>query len=135
MLATTLDYDPFLGRVLTGLIHSGVARLNMPVKSLGRDGRIIEQARLTKLLAFRGLDRRPIEEAMAGDIIAIAGLTETTVADTICAQEVTVAIHADPIDPPTLAMTFSVNDSPLAGREGTKVTSRMIIDRLRREAE
>ena len=135
MLATTLDYDPYLGRVLTGLIHSGVARLNMPVKSLGRAGRVIEHARLTKLQAFRGLDRRPIEEARAGDIIAVAGLTLTTVADTICAPEVTTPLAADPIDPPTLAITFSVNDSPLAGREGTKVTSRMIGERLFREAE
>ncbi len=135
MLATTLDYDPYLGRVLTGLIHSGVARLNMPVKSLGRDGRVIEQARLTKLQAYRGLERRPIEEACAGDIIAVAGLAQTTVADTICALEVTVPLAADPIDPPTLAITFSVNDSPLAGREGTRVTSRMIGERLFREAE
>ena len=90
----------------------------MPVKSLSRDGRVIEQARLTKLLAFRGLDRRPIEEARAGDIIAVAGLAETTVADTICAPEVTAPLPADPIDPPTLAMTFSVNDSPLAGPRG-----------------
>jgi GTP-binding protein len=135
MLATTLDYDPFLGRVLTGLIHSGVARINMPVKSLHRDGRTIEQARLTKLLAFRGLDRRPIEEAEAGDIVAVAGLQLTTVADTICAPEVTEALPADPIDPPTLAMTFSVNDGPLAGRDGGKVTSRVIAERLYREAE
>jgi len=135
MLATTLDYDPYLGRVLTGLIHSGVARLNMPVKSLARDGKVIEQARLTKLLAYRGLERIGVEEARAGDIIAVAGLAETTVADTLCAPEVTEALAADPIDPPTLAMTFSVNDSPLAGREGTKVTSRMIAERLRREAE
>jgi GTP-binding protein len=135
MLATTLDYDPYLGRVLTGLIHSGVARLNMPVKSLTRGGKIIEQARLTKLLAYRGLERIGVEEARAGDIIAVAGLAETTVADTLCALEVTEALEADPIDPPTLAMTFSVNDSPLAGREGTKVTSRMIAERLNREAE
>ena len=135
MLATTLDYDPFLGRVLTGRIQSGVARLNMPVKALGRDGRAIEQARLTKLLAFRGLERRPIEEAEAGDIVAVAGLQLTTVADTICALEVTEALPADPIDPPTLAMTFSVNDSPLAGRDGDKVTSRVIAARLKREAE
>jgi GTP-binding protein len=135
MLITTLESDPYVGRVLTGRIHSGTARINMPLKAISRDGRVIEQGRLTKLLAFRGLERRPIEEAMAGDIIAIAGLAETTVADTICAPEVSVAIHADPIDPPTLAMTFSVNDSPLAGREGTKVTSRMIVERLRREAE
>ncbi len=135
MLATTLDYDPFLGRVLTGLMHSGVARLNMAVKSLSRDGRTIEQARLTKLLAYRGLDRRPIEEAQAGDIIAVAGLQLTTVADTICAPEVREALPADPIDPPTLAMTFSVNDSPLAGQDGGKVTSRVIAERLHREAE
>jgi GTP-binding protein len=135
MLATTLEADPYLGRVLTGRIHSGTARLNMALKAIGRDGQLIEQARLTKLLAFRGLERRPIEEAIAGDIVAIAGLTQTTVADTICAPEVTTAIHADPVDPPTLAMTFSVNDSPLAGREGSKVTSRMIVERLRREAE
>src|SRR6202040_269440 len=129
------EADPYLGRVLTGRIHSGVARMNMPVKSITRDGRLIEQARLTKLLAFRGLDRRPIEEAQAGDIIAVAGLTATTVADTICAPEVTEALPADPIDPPTLAMTFSVNDSPLAGRDGGKVTSRVIAERLHREAE
>jgi GTP-binding protein len=135
MLVTTLESDPYVGRVLTGRIHAGTARVNMPLKAISRDGRIIEQGRLTKLLAFRGLERRPIDEAQAGDIIAIAGLAETTVADTICAPEVSVAIHADPIDPPTLAMTFSVNDSPLAGREGTKVTSRMIVERLRREAE
>jgi GTP-binding protein len=135
MLATTLEYDPYLGRVLTGRIHAGVARLNMPVKSLSRDGRIIEQSRLTKLQAFRGLDRRPIEEARAGDIVAIAGLALTTVADTICAPEVAAPLAADPIDPPTLAITFSVNDSPLAGREGIKVTSRLIGERLFREAE
>jgi GTP-binding protein len=135
MLATTLEADPYLGRVLTGRIMSGTARVNMPLKSLHRDGKIIEQGRLTKLLSFRGLERVGIETAVAGDIIAIAGLTETTVADTLCAPEVTEAIHATPIDPPTLAMTFSVNDSPLAGREGTKVTSRMIAERLLREAE
>jgi GTP-binding protein len=135
MLATTLDYDPYVGRVLTGLVHSGTARLNMPVKSLTRDGKLIEQARLTKLLAYRGLERQPIDEAQAGDIIAVAGLAETTVADTLCAPEVTTPLEADPIDPPTLAMTFSVNDSPLAGRDGTKVTSRMIAERLYREAE
>jgi GTP-binding protein len=107
----------------------------MPVKSLSRDGRVIEEARLTKLLAYRGLDRRPIDEVRAGDIVAVAGLTLTTVADTICGPEVVTPLPADPIDPPTLAMTFSVNDSPLAGREGTKVTSRVIGERLFREAE
>jgi GTP-binding protein len=135
MLATTLEYDAYLGRVLTGRIHSGVARINMPVRALDRDGRVIEEARLTKLQAFRGLERRPIEEAAAGDIIAVAGLASTTVADTICAPEITTPLAADPVDPPTLAITFSVNDSPLAGREGAKVTSRMIGERLFREAE
>ena len=135
MLATTLEADPYLGRVLTGRILTGTARVNMPVKSMGRDGKIIESGRLSKLLSFRGLERVPVEFAEAGDIIAVAGLTETTVADTICAPEVSTPIHSTPIDPPTLAMTFSVNDSPLAGREGTKVTSRMIAERLMREAE
>jgi GTP-binding protein len=135
MLATTLDYDPYLGRVLTGLVHAGTARVNMPVKALARDGRVLEQARLTKLLAFRGLERRSIEEAAAGDIIAVAGLAVTTVADTICAPEVAAPLPADPIDPPTLAMTFSVNDSPLAGSEGSRLTSRVIAERLKREAE
>jgi len=135
MLATTLEYDPYVGRVLTGRIHKGTARVNMPLKALSPDGEVIEEARLTKLLAFRGLERRPIEEAEAGDIVAIAGLQQTTVADTLCAPEVTEALPSIPVDPPTLAMIFSVNDSPLAGREGTKVTSRLIADRLRREAE
>ena len=135
LLATILERDPYLGRVLTGLIQSGAARVNMPVKALSPDGRVIEEARLTKLLAFRGLDRQPIEEAEAGDIVAIAGLTDATVADTLCAVEVMTPLAANPIDPPTLAMTFSVNDSPLAGREGGKVTSRLIVERLRREAE
>jgi GTP-binding protein len=135
MLATTLEADPYLGRVLTGRIVQGTARMNMPVKSLSRDGKVIEQARLTKLLSFRGLERVPIESAIAGDIIAVAGMTETTVADTIAALEVETPVPSTPVDPPTLAMTFSVNDSPLAGREGTKVTSRMIAERLFREAQ
>jgi GTP-binding protein len=135
MLATTLERDPYLGRVLTGKIYSGTARLNMPVRSLARDGKVIEQGRLSKLLAYRGLERLPIETAEAGDIIVIAGLTQTNVADTIAAPEVAVALPSQPIDPPTLAMTFSVNDSPLAGRSGDKVTTRVIRDRLLREAE
>jgi GTP-binding protein len=135
MLASTLEYDSYLGRVLTGRIHSGVARLNMPVKALARDGSLIEEGRMTKLLAFRGLERVPIERAEAGDIVAVAGLERTTVADTLCAPEVTVPLKAQPIDPPTIAMTFSVNDSPLSGREGTRLTSREIAARLKREAE
>jgi GTP-binding protein len=135
MLASTLEYDSYVGRVLTGRIHSGTARVNMPLKALARDGRVIEEGRLTKLLAFRGLERVAIESAEAGDIIAIAGLARTTVADTLCAAEVTEPLKAQPIDPPTIAMTFSVNDSPLAGRDGTKLTSREIGNRLMREAE
>jgi GTP-binding protein len=135
MLVTTLEYDPYLGRVLTGRIHSGRARANMMVKSLRPDGEVIEQGRLTKLLAFRGIERVPVEEVEAGDIVAIAGLTETTVADTICDPAVEQPIKAQAIDPPTLSMTFTINDSPLAGREGDKVTSRMLRARLLREAE
>ena len=135
VLATTLESDLYLGRVLTGRIEAGRARMNMPVKVLSRDGRVVEQARLTKLLAFRGLSRVPIEEAEAGDIIAVAGLSQATVSDTVCAPECDQPIAASPVDPPTLAMTFSINDSPFAGREGDKVTSRMIRARLGREAE
>ncbi|MEO5374619.1 MAG: translational GTPase TypA [Alphaproteobacteria bacterium] len=135
MLATTLEADPYLGRVLTGRIHSGVIRLNMPIKALSHDGTVIEQGRASKLLSFRGLNRVPTEMVEAGDIVAIAGLTKANVADTLCAMEVTEPLEAHPVDPPTLAMTFSVNDSPLAGREGDKVTSRVIGARLMREAE
>ena len=135
MLATTLEYDSYLGRILTGRIYSGTAKVNMPVKVQSREGQFLEDGRLSKLLAFRGIERVPVDEAKAGDIIAIAGLTKATVADTIGDPAVTTPIPAIPIDPPTLAMTFSVNDSPLAGREGSKVTTRMIRDRLMREAE
>ena len=135
MLATTLEADPYLGRVLTGRIHTGVAKLNMAVKGLAADSTLIEQFRLSKILAFRGIERVPVEQAEAGDIVCLAGMTKPTVADTICAPEVTEALKAQPIDPPTLAMIFAVNDSPLAGTEGDKVTSRVIGARLMREAE
>lgn len=135
MLVTTREYDPYLGRVLTGRIHSGTAKLNNPIKVLDHQGNLVESGRISKLLSFRGLERVPIEEASAGDIVVIAGLEDANVSNTICAPEVTEALSAQPIDPPTLAMTFSVNDSPLAGREGSKVTSRMLGDRLKREAE
>ncbi|MGE0658594.1 MAG: translational GTPase TypA [Reyranellaceae bacterium] len=135
MLVTTLEANPFLGRVLTGRILEGSIRPNAMVKALSRDGRTIETARVTKVLAFRGLERTGVEVAEAGDIVALTGLKEATVADTLCDPVVEEAIPAQPIDPPTLAMTFSVNDSPLAGREGDKVTSRVIRARLMREAE
>ncbi len=135
MLATTVESDPFLGRVLTGRILSGTARPNMTAKALTSDGKQIETTRITKVLAFRGLERQPVEEAQAGDIVAIAGFTKATVADTLAAPEVTQGLPSQPIDPPTISMVFSVNDSPLAGRSGSKVTSRMIRDRLLAEAE
>ena len=135
MLATTLEANPFLGRVLTGRIRSGAVRPNQTVKVLSRDGRIVEQGRISKVLAFRGLERQPVEEGLAGDIVAIAGLPTATVADTICDPAVTNPIPAQPIDPPTLTMTFRINDGPLAGKEGDKVQSRVIRERLLREAE
>jgi GTP-binding protein len=135
MLVTTLEYDPFLGRVLTGRIQSGAIKSNTILKALARDGGEIEQTRVTKVLAFRGLERIGTDTAEAGDIVAVAGFKTATVADTICDLSVEFAIPSQPVDPPTLAMNFSVNDSPLAGREGDKVTSRMIRTRLMREGE
>ncbi|MGF6228643.1 GTP-binding protein [Inquilinus ginsengisoli] len=135
MLATTVEANPYLGRVLTGRIRSGTVRPNMTVKALSRTGETIETGRISRVLAFRGIERQPIEIGEAGDIVAIAGLETATVADTICDLNVTEAFAAQPIDPPTIAMTFSVNDSPLAGTEGDKVTSRVIRARLLREAE
>jgi GTP-binding protein len=134
-LVTLLDRDNFLGRILTGLVASGTVKTNMPIHALDNDGNVVETGRASKIMAFRGLERVPVEEAQAGDIISIAGLTTATVANTIADPSVTEPLHAQPIDPPTLSMRFAVNDSPMAGREGTKVTSRMIRDRLFREAE
>ena len=135
MLVTLLDRDNFLGRILTGLVLSGTVKVNQQIHALNPDGKIVESGRASKIMSFRGLERVPVDEAKAGDIISIAGLTTATVADTIAEPSVTEPLQAQPIDPPTLSMRFSVNDSPMAGREGTKVTSRMIRDRLMREAE
>ncbi|GAA5263764.1 GTP-binding protein [Acidiphilium sp. MT5] len=135
MVVTILESDNFLGRVLTGRVEQGRATINMPVRAISFDGRPVETGRLTKLLAFRGLERVPVDEVSAGDIIAVAGLKEATVPDTIGAMEISAALPATPIDPPTLSMTFRINDGPLAGREGKKVTSRQIRERLFREAE
>ncbi|PHZ86230.1 translational GTPase TypA [Paremcibacter congregatus] len=135
MLATLLDRDNFMGRVLTGRVQSGKIKVNDQIKVINQKGEIVETGRASKLMSFRGLDRVPVDEAMAGEIISIAGLSVGTVADTFCAPEVTEALQAQPIDPPTLSMRFSVNDSPFAGREGSKVTSRMIRDRLAVESE
>jgi GTP-binding protein len=134
-LVTLLDRDNFLGRILTGRVTSGTLKINQPIHALDDSGKIIETGRASKIMAFRGLDRVPVDEARAGDIISLAGLTVATVSNTIAETSVTEPIHAQPIDPPTLSMRFAVNDSPMAGREGDKVTSRMIRDRLFREAE
>ena len=135
LLATTLEADPFLGRILTGRITSGTLKANMPVKALHHDGKLIENFRATKILAFRGLERIPVEEASAGEIVAIAGMSTATVADTLCDPSVDAPLPAQPIDPPTLSMTFRINDGPFSGQEGDKVQSRVIRDRLARETE
>ena len=135
LLGTILEANPYLGRIVTGRVTSGTAKPNLAVKVLDHDGKLIEQGRITKVLAFRGIERVPVDEAQAGDIVAIAGLPNATVAMTICDPSVGTPIPAQPIDPPTLAMVFRVNNSPLAGTEGDKVTGRMIRDRLLREAE
>jgi len=135
MLSTLLGADPYLGRTLTGKIYSGVAKVNMPVKAISLDGKTVETFRLTKLLSFNGIDKEPVDEAVAGDIVCIAGMVKTSVADTICDTSVTEAVPSDPVDPPTMAVTITVNDSPYAGQEGKKLTSTMIRDRLMAEAE
>jgi GTP-binding protein len=135
MLGTILEANPYLGRIVTGRITAGSVKPNHTVKVIDRNGNFVEQGRVSKVLSFRGLERQAIEEGNAGDIVSIAGLPEANVAHTLCAPEVTEPLPAQPIDPPTLSMMFRVNDSPLAGTEGDKVTGRMIRDRLLREAE
>jgi len=134
-LVTLLDRDNFLGRILTGRVNTGTVKVNQPIHALDMDGNVIEAGRASKLMTFRGLERVPVDEAKAGDIISLAGLTVATVSNTIADTSVSTPIKAQPIDPPTLSMRFAVNDSPMAGREGSKVTSRMIRERLLREAE
>ncbi len=135
LLATTLEADNFLGRILTGRISSGAVKPNMTLKALSRDGKLIENFRVSKVLAFRGLERVPVEVAEAGEIVAIAGMSEATVADTLCDPAVETPIQSQPVDPPTLSMTFRINDGPFAGQEGDKVQSRVIRERLLKEAE
>jgi len=135
MLATTLGGDPFLGRLLTGRVESGTLKAGQTIKAMSRDGTLIENFRCTKILAFRGLEQTAIDMAEAGDIVSIAGMTKATVADTLADQSVSEAIPAQPIDPPTITVTFGINDSPLAGRDGKKVQSRVIRERLMKEAE
>ncbi|NDH03380.1 MAG: translational GTPase TypA, partial [Marivivens sp.] len=135
MLATTLSADPFIGRILTGRVEAGTLKTGDSLHALSRDGKKIENFRCTKILAFRGLSQQPIDEAVAGDIVTIAGMTKATVADTLADTSVNEAIPAQPIDPPTISVMFGINDSPLAGRDGKKVQSRVIRDRLSKEAE
>jgi GTP-binding protein len=135
MLVTTIARDPFLGRLLTGRVISGTVKAGEAVHALNREGKEVEKGRISKVLAFRGLERQAVDEAEAGDIVSIAGMETATVADTICLPSVTTPLEAQPIDPPTLSMTFRINDGPLAGREGDKVQSRVIRARLEREAE
>ena len=135
MLATTLSADPFIGRILTGRVEAGTLRAGETIKALSRNGDRIEQFRVSKVLAYRGLVMTPIDAAEAGDIVTLAGMTKATVADTLCALDIDTALPAQPIDPPTISITFGINDSPLAGKEGNKVQSRVIRERLMKEAE
>ncbi|MGR3541750.1 MAG: translational GTPase TypA [Hasllibacter sp.] len=135
MLATTLGADPFIGRLLTGRIEAGTVKAGDTVKALSREGERIEQFRVSKVLAFRGLQQQPIDEGVAGDIVSLAGMARATVADTLCDPSIDIPIPAQPIDPPTISVTFGINDSPLAGRDGKKVQSRVIRERLMKEAE
>ena len=135
MLATTIEANPFLGRILTGKVMSGEVTPNTAVKAISQDGRVVENGRITQVLGFTGLERNPVDRAEAGDIVSVAGLAKATVSDTIAHPSIDIPIPAQPIDPPTLSMTFRVNDGPLAGREGDKVQSRVIRDRLLKEAE
>ena len=135
MLATTLGSDPFLGRILTGRVETGTLKVGSTLQAISRVGQKIEQFRVTKIQAFRGLNMQEIDEAIAGDIVSISGMTKATVSDTLCALAVDTPLEAQPIDPPTITVTFGINDSPLAGRDGKKVQSRVIRDRLMKEAE
>ncbi|WP_127754726.1 MULTISPECIES: translational GTPase TypA [unclassified Devosia] len=135
MLVTTIERNAFLGRILTGRIFSGSVKAGDPIHTLSREGKIVEKGRVSKVLAFRGLERTPVDVGEAGDIVAIAGLETSTVADTISSPTNMEPIASKPIDPPTLSVTFRINDGPLAGREGDKVQSRVIRERLMREAE
>lgn len=135
MLASILTADPYVGRILIGKVYSGSAQVGTNVKSINLQGNLVENTRLTKLFGFKGIDRIPVDIAQSGDIVAIAGVKETSVADTICDPDLNTPIPSTPVDPPTMAITLSVNNSPLAGREGNKVTSRMILDRLKKEDE
>lgn len=135
MLVTTLGNDPFIGRVLTGRVEKGTLKVGETIKALSRDGIKLEQFRVTKIMAFRGLSQVAIDIAESGDIVSLSGMSKATVADTLCSLVVEEALESQPIDPPTISVTFGINDSPLAGRDGKKVQSRVIRERLMKEAE
>ena len=135
MLVTILSADSYLGKILIGKVYSGVAQINTPVKAINLNNEVLENTKLTKLFGFKGIDRIPLSQAVAGDIVAIAGVAKASVSDTICDPSVSVPLRSTPVDPPTMSVTISVNDSPFGGQEGTKVTSNMILDRLKKEAE
>lgn len=134
MLSTILGADNYVGKILIGKIYSGIASVNSQVKVLTLDKKNKETTKLTKLFTFRGIERVPVDEVIAGDIVAIAGVESAGVSDTICDVSINEPIKSTPIDPPTMSINIGVNDSPLAGKEGSKVTSRVILDRLQKEA-
>ena len=135
MLATLLSSDPYLGRCLIGRVEQGNISVNANVKTIDLNGREIEKGRLTKLFIYEGTEKVPVDKVHAGDIICIAGLSKSSVADTICDDTINTPIHATAIDPPTMAVTITVNSSPFAGTEGKLVTSTKIRERLLAEAE
>jgi GTP-binding protein len=135
MLATILSADAYMGKILIGKVYSGVAQINTPVKAINLDNELLETTKLTKLFGFKGIDRVPLSQAIAGDIVAIAGVEKASVSDTICDPSVPAPLRSTPVDPPTMSVTISVNDSPFGGQDGTKVTSSIILERLQKEAE
>ncbi len=135
MLATILSADAYMGKILIGKVYSGVAQINTPVKAINLNNELLETTKLTKLFGFKGIDRIPLSQAVAGDIVAIAGVEKASVSDTICDPSVTAPLRSTPVDPPTMSVTISVNDSPFGGQDGTKVTSSIILERLQKEAE
>lgn len=134
-LATMLEQDNFLGRVLTGKIYSGTAKLNQQIQVLDLQNNIVEKCKITRIQKFTGLTRETVEEAEAGSIVTIAGCSIGTVSNTLCTANVKECIPSTPIDPPTISMTIGPNTSPLAGKSGNKLTSNMIKERLEKESE
>ena len=135
MLSTLLYPDSFLGRSLIGRISQGTAKANQNIKAIDLKGNKVDEGRLTKIFRYEGTKKVPIDVGEAGDIVVIAGLEKANVADTICDLEINNPIQATPIDPPTMSIQITVNSSPLAGTEGSKLTSTQIRERLIIEAQ